>query len=115
MKNLVKANSIGPDYANNMAGTFKKNLLPLIPNGLLLTEVTQELIEGWILELVKLGKISKNTINSIIKSMSVALGEAVRRGNSNQTLLPTSNILTHQTQRKKGYQRKRRFLPFLTI
>ena len=27
MKNLVKPNSVGPDYANNMVGTFKKNLL----------------------------------------------------------------------------------------
>ena len=24
MKNLVKPNSVGPDYANNMVGTFKK-------------------------------------------------------------------------------------------
>ena len=27
MKNLVKPNSVGPDYANNMVETFKKNLL----------------------------------------------------------------------------------------
>lgn len=106
MKNLVKANSIGPDYANNMAGTFKKNLLPLIPEGLLLTEVTQELIEGWILDLVKLGKISKNTINSVIKSMSVALGEAVRRGKLKTD--PTANIkyLDTSDTKEKGIPKK---------
>ena len=106
MKNLVKANSIGPDYANNMAGTFKKNLLPLIPNGLLLTEVTQELIEGWILDLVKQGKISKNTINSVIKSISVAIGEAVRRGKLKTD--PTANVkyLDTSDTKEKGIPKK---------
>ena len=106
MKNLVKPNSVGPDYANNMVGTFKKNLLPLIPNGLLLTELTQEMIEGWILELVKKGKISKNTINSVIKSVSVAIGEAVRRGKLKTD--PTTNIkyLDTSDTKEKGIPKK---------
>ena len=106
MKNLVKPNSVGLDYANNMVGTFKKNLLTLIPNGLLLTELTQEMIEGWILELVKKGKNSKNTINSVIKSVSVAIGEAVRRGKLKAD--PTTNIkyLDTSDTKEKGIPKK---------
>lgn len=106
MKNLVKANSIGPDYASNMAGTFKKNLMPLIPDGLLITDVTQEMIEGWVLALVKQGRISKNTINSVLKSISVAFSEAVRRGKIKSDPMANIRYLDTSDSQEKGIPKK---------
>lgn len=80
MKNIIKLGSIGPDYAQNMAGTFRKNLFPLVKEGLLLTDVTQEMIETWILTIVKNGKISNSTVNSVIKAISVPLNDAFKHG-----------------------------------
>ena len=64
------------------------------------------MIEGWILELVKKGKNSKNTINSVIKSVSVAIGEAVRRGKLKAD--PTTNIkyLDTSDTKEKGIPKK---------
>ena len=79
LRNNLHKDSIGKEYAYNMLKNFKKNVLPLIPKGLKLVNVTTQILDKITKELYKTGKTS-GTIKVIIYSFSIPLKEATRLG-----------------------------------
>ncbi len=77
-KNFNKANSIGRDHVRNMLLTFKKNLLPLIPQSLLVNQVTTRHIEDWKLSLAEQNRLQRATLIKVMQSIAVPLREAYR-------------------------------------
>lgn len=79
LKNNLKENSIGREYAYNMKKNFEKNVMPLLPKGLKLVNTTVAVLDKVVKTLYQSGKQSK-TVSVIIYSVSLPLKEAVRLG-----------------------------------
>ena len=79
LRNNLQKNSIGKEYAYNMLKNFEKNIVPLIPKGLKLVNVTTQILDKMTKALYKTEKTS-GTIKVIIYSFSIPLKEAYRLG-----------------------------------
>ncbi len=90
LKNSLKANSIGKEYAYNMKKNFEKNVEPLIPKDLKLVDITVAVLDNVVKALYKSEKQS-STVGVIIYSFSLPLKEAVRLNIIKEN--PMDNIL----------------------
>ena len=77
LKNRLKPDSIGREYAYNMKKNFEKNVEPLLPKGLKLVNVTVSILDSVVKALYKSDKQTK-TVGVIIYSFSLPLKEAAR-------------------------------------
>ncbi len=77
LKNRLKLNSIGREYAYNMKKNYEKNVEPLLPKGLKLVNVTVSILDSVVKTLYMSGKTAR-TVGVIIYSFSLPLKEAVR-------------------------------------
>ncbi len=100
LKNSLKANSIGKEYAYNMKKNFEKNVEPLLPKGLKLVDVSVSVLDSVVKTLYKSEKQS-STVGVIIYSFSLPLKEAVRLNIIEEN--PTDKILkTSQSDKERG-------------
>lgn len=79
-RNLLDPGSISKDYIATRQNLISNHILPLIHPNLLLSAVTLNQLEQIQLTLVKEGKLASSTINICMSAVSLALGEAQRRG-----------------------------------
>ena len=79
LRNRLRENSIGREYAYNMKKNFEKNVKPLLPEGLKLVNVTTAVLDRVVRELCRSDK-QNGTVEIIIYSFSLPLKEAVRLG-----------------------------------
>ena len=79
LRNRLKENSIGKEYAYNMLKNFTKNVEPLVPKGLRIVNVTTSILDRITKALYASGK-SPGTVKIIIYSFSIPLKEAARLG-----------------------------------
>ena len=79
LRNNLQKNSIGKEYAYNMLKNFEKNVVPLVPKGLKLVNVTTRILDKITKALYKSGKTA-GTVKIIIYSFSIPLKEAARLG-----------------------------------
>lgn len=79
LRNRLKPNSIGREYAYNMQRNFSKNVLPLLPEGLKLSKVSVKTLDNVSKALYASGKAA-GTVKIIHYSFSLPLKEAERLG-----------------------------------
>lgn len=79
LRNSLNKDSIGKEYAYNMLKNFQKNVLPLVPKGLKLVNVTTSILDKISKALYKTGK-APGTVKIIIYSFTIPLKEAHRLG-----------------------------------
>ncbi len=79
-RNLLDPGSISQDYIATRENLVSNHILPRIHTNLLLSAVTLNQLEQIQLSLVKEGKLAPSTINICMGAVSLALGEAQRRG-----------------------------------
>ena len=79
MRNYSKPNSIGREYANNMVYSLNKHIIPNIPKGLKLHQVTTSLLESLIRTLYEKG-LASGSVQIIAYSFLLPLKEAERVG-----------------------------------
>ena len=79
-RNLLDPGSISEDYIATRQNLISNHILPRIQTNLLLSAVTLNYLEQIQLNLVKDGKLASSTINICMGAVSLALGEAQRRG-----------------------------------
>lgn len=93
--------SISRDYMATRCNLMKKHVVPLLSPTLFLQEVTLRNLEDLQYDLVRLTKLSKQTVNMAMQSVLFSLREAQRRN-----LLPNSVVLNLQplktSQRIRG-------------
>ena len=102
-RNLLDPGSISKDYISTRQNLISNHILKRINTNLLLSAVTLNQLEQIQLSLVKEGKLASSTINICMGAVSLALGEAQRRG-----LLSTSN--TYSVRPLKSMHRMRGIL-----
>lgn len=98
LRNRLKKNSIGREYAYNMKKNFQKNVKPLIPDGLKISCVTITVLDRIVKELYKTKK-ENTTISIIIYSFSIPLKEAYRIGLISSN--PSSKLLIAKDEAKE--------------
>ncbi len=79
-RNLLDPGSISKDYIATRQNLISNHILPRIHTNLLLSAVTLDQLEQIQLSLVKEAKLASSTINICMGAVSLALGEAQRRG-----------------------------------
>ncbi|NBK21936.1 MAG: integrase [Spirochaetia bacterium] len=79
-RNLLDPGSISQDYIATRQNLVSNHILPRIQTNLLLSAVTLNYLEHIQLSLVKEGRLASSTINICMGAVSLALGEAQRRG-----------------------------------
>ncbi len=79
-RNLLDPGSLSEDYIATRQNLISNHILPRIQTNLLLSAVTLNQLEQIQLSLVKEGKLASSTINICMGAVSLALGEAQRRG-----------------------------------
>lgn len=79
MRNHLKPDSIGIEYANNMVYSLKKHIIPILPAGLKLQHVTTRHLDYLIRSLYEKG-LSSGSIQVISYSFLLPLKEAERTG-----------------------------------
>ncbi len=89
-RNRFKPNSIGRDYAANMLYNIKVNVIPFLPHGVLLSEVTTSMLEKVLEALFQKG-LASSSINAISFSWSIPLKEAKREGLIDKN--PAENVI----------------------
>lgn len=79
MRNHLKPGSIGREYAGNMVYALKKHIMPMLPSGLKLQNVSTTLLEHLVRSLYDKG-LSSGSIQIISYSFLLPLKEAERTG-----------------------------------
>lgn len=91
LRNYVKPNSIGQEYAKNMLINFKRHVSVYLPKNLRLREVKTWHLETIINNLFKEGKLAAGTIQLVVISFTQPLKEALRQGLILEN--PSSNLI----------------------
>ncbi|HHT81258.1 MAG TPA: tyrosine-type recombinase/integrase [Spirochaetales bacterium] len=102
-RNLLDPGSISKDYIATRQNLISNHILPRINTNLLLSTVTLNQLEQIQLSLVKEGRLASSTINICMGALSLALGEAQRRG-----LLPGNR--TYKVRKLKSMHKARGIL-----
>lgn len=79
-RNSMKEGSIGREYANNMYFFLKRDVLPLLPVKLPISEVRTRDLDGIVDHLLVERKLSSGTVQLVTLSFSIPLKEAYREG-----------------------------------
>jgi len=79
LKNSLKKGSVGKEYCINMTSNFKNNVIPALPKGILLRDVTTKHLDDVISRAFSKG-LSSGTVQMVEMSFSSPLKEAYRQG-----------------------------------